>query len=47
MRLVYIAGAYRAPTPGGVEQNIRAAEDLAVTVHAAGMFGQTDWSVVL
>lgn len=38
MRLVYIAGAYRAPTPWGVEQNIRAAEDLAVKVHAAGMF---------
>ena len=38
MRLVYIAGAYRAPTPWQVEQNIRAAEDLAVKVHAAGMF---------
>jgi nucleoside 2-deoxyribosyltransferase len=38
VRLVYIAGAYRAPTPWGVEQNIRAAEDLAVKVHAAGMF---------
>ena len=38
MRLVYIAGPYRAPSPWQVEQNIRAAEDLAVKVHAAGMF---------
>lgn len=38
MRLVYIAGAYRAPTPWQVEQNIRAAEDLAAKVHAADMF---------
>ncbi len=38
MRLVYIAGPYRSATPWGVEQNIRAAEGLAVKVHAAGMF---------
>ena len=38
MRLIYIAGPYRSATPWGVEQNIRAAEDLAVKVHAAGMF---------
>lgn len=38
MKLVYIAGPYRAATPWGVEQNIRAAEDVAVLVHKAGMF---------
>ena len=38
MRLVYIAGPYRAPTPWGVRCNIRNAEDLAAKVHAAGMF---------
>jgi len=38
MRLVYIAGPYRAPTPWGVRCNIRLAEDLAAKVHAAGMF---------
>lgn len=38
MKLVYIAGPYRAATPWGVEQNIRAAEDVAVRVHKAGMF---------
>ena len=38
MRLVYIAGPYRAPTPWGVRCNIRIAEDLAAKVHAAGMF---------
>jgi len=38
VRLVYIAGPYRAPTPWGVRCNIRNAEDLAAKVHAAGMF---------
>lgn len=38
MKLIYIAGPYRAATPWGVEQNIRAAEDVAVRVHKAGMF---------
>jgi nucleoside 2-deoxyribosyltransferase len=38
VRLVYIAGPYRAASPWQVEQNIRAAEDLAVKVHAVGMF---------
>jgi nucleoside 2-deoxyribosyltransferase len=37
MKVVYIAGPYRAPTPWGVEQNIRRAEDVAVRVHKAGM----------
>lgn len=38
MRLVYVAGAYRAPTPWGVQQNINAAAAIAAKVHAAGMF---------
>lgn len=38
MRLVYIAGPYRAPIPWNVRCNIRNAEDLAAKVHAAGMF---------
>lgn len=38
MRLVYIAGAYRNPLPSVIEQNIRAAEALAIKVHEAGMF---------
>lgn len=38
MRLVYIAGAYRAPTPWGVQKNIIAAAELAAKVHDAGMF---------
>lgn len=38
MKLIYIAGPYRAATPWQVEQNIRAAEDVSVRVHKAGMF---------
>ena len=38
MKLVYVAGPYRASTPWGVEQNIRRAEEAAVLVHRAGMF---------
>ena len=38
MRLVYIAGPYRAPTPWGVQQNINNAAALSAKVHAAGMF---------
>ena len=37
MRLVYIAGAYDAPTPWGVRCNVRAAEDLAAKVNEADM----------
>lgn len=35
-RLVYIIGPYRAPTPWGVEQNIRKAEELAFQVWNLG-----------
>ncbi len=34
--LVYIAGAYRASTPWDVEQNVRAAEHLALCVARMG-----------
>lgn len=37
MKLVYIAGPYRSPTPWGVQQNIRAAMDAAAQVWAAGL----------
>ena len=37
MKLVYIAGPYRAPTPWGVEQNIQAAVLAAAQVWAAGL----------
>lgn len=36
MRLVYIAGKFRAATPWGVEQNVRAAEIAALDVWKAG-----------
>lgn len=35
--VIYIAGPYRAPTPWQVEQNIRAAEALALEVWRAGL----------
>jgi nucleoside 2-deoxyribosyltransferase len=38
VRLVYIAGKYRGPNSWAIEQNIRAAEDLAAKVHAVGLF---------
>lgn len=37
MKVVYIAGKYRGPTPWAVEQNIRAAEEVAARVIQAGM----------
>ena len=37
MKVIYIAGKYRGPTPWAVEQNIRAAEDVAARVWALGM----------
>lgn len=36
MKLVYVAGPYRAPTPWAVEQNIRRAEEWAYKVAEAG-----------
>ena len=36
MKVIYIAGKYRGPTPWAIEQNIRAAEDVAAKVWAAG-----------
>lgn len=36
MKVIYIAGKYRGPTPWAVEQNIRAAEDVAAKVIRAG-----------
>lgn len=36
VKVVYIAGKYRAPTPWGVEQNIQAAEAVAAKVIQAG-----------
>lgn len=36
MKVVYIAGRYRAPTPWGVEQNIQAAQAVAALVWQAG-----------
>lgn len=37
MKVIYIAGKYRGRTPWEVEQNIRAAEDVAARVIQAGM----------
>jgi nucleoside 2-deoxyribosyltransferase len=37
MKVIYIAGKYRGATPWAVEQNIRAAEDVAARVIQAGM----------
>ena len=37
MKVVYIAGKYRGATAWEVEQNIRAAEDVAARVWAAGL----------
>lgn len=39
MKLVYIAGAFRAPTPWLVEQNIRLAEDYMMRVWKMGAVG--------
>jgi hypothetical protein len=36
MKLVYVAGPYRAPTESGVAANIRRAEELAIKVWKAG-----------
>jgi nucleoside 2-deoxyribosyltransferase len=36
-KVIYIAGKYRGPTPWAVEQNIRAAEEVAARVWAMGM----------
>lgn len=36
MKVVYIAGKYRGPTPWAVEQNIQAAQAVAAKVIAAG-----------
>lgn len=37
MKVIYIAGKYRGPNAWDIEQNIRAAEDVAARVLAAGM----------
>lgn len=37
MKVVYIAGKYRGPNPWAVEQNIRAAEEVAARVWAMGL----------
>ena len=37
MKVVYIAGKYRGPNAWAVEQNIRAAEEVAARVWAMGM----------
>jgi nucleoside 2-deoxyribosyltransferase len=37
VKVIYIAGKYRGPTPWAVEQNIRAAEEVAARVIRAGM----------
>ncbi len=37
MKVIYIAGKYRGSTPWEVEQNIRAAEEVAARVWAMGM----------
>ncbi len=37
MKVIYIAGKYRGPNAWAVEQNIRAAEDVAARVWAMGM----------
>lgn len=36
MRIVYVAGAYRHPTPWGIEQNIRKAEAVGLEVAKLG-----------
>jgi hypothetical protein len=36
MKVVYVAGPYRAPTPWGIEQNIRRAEALSLEVWKLG-----------
>ena len=36
MKVIYIAGKYRGPTAWAIEQNIRAAEDVAARVWAMG-----------
>lgn len=36
MKVVYIAGPFRGPTPWDVEQNIRRAEELALAVAEVG-----------
>ena len=36
MRVIYIAGKYRAPSPWGIENNIRAAEVIALEVAKLG-----------
>lgn len=38
MKLIYIAGPYRAETSWGVEQNIRRAEQVAYSVAEEGLF---------
>ena len=42
MKVIYIAGKYRGPTPWAVEQNIRAAEDVGARVIAAGHITLTE-----
>lgn len=37
MKVIYIAGRYRGPTAWAIEQNIRAAEEVAARVWAMGM----------
>lgn len=37
MKLVYVAGPFRAPTPWDVEQNIRVAEGVGLRVALAGL----------
>ena len=36
LRRIYVAGAYTAPTPHGIAENINAAADLAEDLRAAG-----------
>jgi hypothetical protein len=36
MKVVYVSGAYRAPTPRGIVENIRKAEALAIEVWQSG-----------
>jgi hypothetical protein len=38
MKLIYVAGPYRAPTGWGIEQNIQAARQLGAQVVAAGAY---------
>ncbi len=39
MKLIYVAGPYRGRTPWAIEQNVRRAEELALTVCAMGAVG--------